>query len=158
VFGNGHVLVHDLRRALGPRFRIMGPDGFTLADTIRLLGADAEGMTISVPGLPSERLPRQGRAFAAAFSKAIDAKPSPYAIYAGQAAELLVQAIAASDGTRESVRKNLFGVRVSGGILGDFSFDANGDTTRNAITIYRIEHGRAVIFDVIAPPARLLKP
>jgi ABC-type branched-subunit amino acid transport system substrate-binding protein len=46
-----------------------------------------------------------------------------------QATEVLLDAIADSDGTRSSVSERLLGVRVTDGILGSFDFDANGDRT-----------------------------
>jgi ABC-type branched-subunit amino acid transport system substrate-binding protein len=47
-------------------------------------------------------------------------------------------AIAGSDGTRESVLKNLRASRVKNGILGDFRFDRNGDLTPAAVPIVHI--------------------
>ena len=66
-----------------------------------------------------------------------------------QAAEVLLQAIAASDGTRASVTENLLKVRVEDGILGSFAFDANGDTTAAGVTMYRIEQGKPQVLGVI---------
>lgn len=57
--------------------------------------------------------------------------------YAAQAAQVLLDAIARSDGTRASVTKELFATRVRGGILGTFGFDRNGDTTEQKVTILR---------------------
>ncbi len=36
-----------------------------------------------------------------------------------------------------------------GGILGTFHFTANGDTNAGIVTVYRIERGRPVIWQVI---------
>ena len=44
-----------------------------------------------------------------------------------EAAEVIVDAIARSDGTRASVLHELSQTRESAGLLGDFSFDGNGD-------------------------------
>ena len=55
--------------------------------------------------------------------KAID----PYAIYGGQAAQVLLDAIAASDGTRADVITKLFETNVTDGLLGSFKIDDNGD-------------------------------
>jgi hypothetical protein len=55
--------------------------------------------------------------------KAID----PYAIYGGQAAQVMLDAIGASDGTRTDVIKQLFATNVTDGLLGSFKFDENGD-------------------------------
>jgi ABC-type branched-subunit amino acid transport system substrate-binding protein len=57
---------------------------------------------------------------------------------AGQAADLVMDAIARSDGTRASVLDKLFASDVKSGILGNFRFDPNGDITTTSIPILRI--------------------
>jgi ABC-type branched-subunit amino acid transport system substrate-binding protein len=57
---------------------------------------------------------------------------------AGQATEILLQAIARSDGSRASVLKELRASKVRNGLLGTFGFDANGDITTAPIPIVRI--------------------
>jgi ABC-type branched-subunit amino acid transport system substrate-binding protein len=59
-------------------------------------------------------------------------------IESGQAAEVVLAAIARSDGTRASVLRELRRTRVKDGILGSFSFDANGDITPTSVPILRI--------------------
>ena len=73
--------------------------------------------------------------------------------YWARAAEVLLDAIARSDGTRASVTAELFKTKIVNGILGSFSFDRNGDTTSGAVTIYRIVRGKPTVFKVIRPPA-----
>lgn len=158
LLSHGDKLVQDLRAVLGPGVIIMTPDGFTVPNPVQTIGSAAEGMFISVPGLPNERLPQRGKDFVAVFAEAIGEQPLPYSVYAAQATELLLKAIESSDGTRASVRKNLFKTRITNGILGNFAITSSGDTTVNAVAIYRIEHGKLVIFDVITPAARLLQP
>jgi ABC-type branched-subunit amino acid transport system substrate-binding protein len=53
----------------------------------------------------------------------------------------LLDAIARSDGTRASVTRELFRTRVTGGLLGDFTFDENGDISESPVTILRAERG-----------------
>ena len=86
---------------------------------------------------------------------------------AGQAAELVLQAIARSDGTRASVLKELRAAQVKNGILGSFRFDRNGDITTASIPILRItgatppstplpsEFQGAVVDTVVKLPASL---
>jgi ABC-type branched-subunit amino acid transport system substrate-binding protein len=57
---------------------------------------------------------------------------------AGQATELLLQAIARSDGGRASVLRELKASKVHNGILGSFGFDANGDITTAPVPIVRV--------------------
>ena len=88
---------------------------------------------------------------------------------AGQATELLMDAIARSDGTRGSVLDELHASEVKDGILGSFRFDANGDITTASIPILRITGATppgtdlpklfqgAVVDRVVDVPASLLR-
>jgi len=67
---------------------------------------------------------------------------------------VLLDAIARSDGSRPSITAQLFKTKVTNGILGSFSFDAKGDTTSGAVTIYRIVHGAPKLLKVITPPSQ----
>jgi YVTN family beta-propeller protein len=155
---NGPTLVKSLRAVLGDQVRILGPDGFTpISAFAQLSGPAAEGMTISFPAASASHLPEEGRRFIAAFGKAIGRPVEAYSVAAAQAAEVLLGAIARSDGTRASVTKELFKTKVTNGLLGSFSFDRNGDTTAGAVTIFRIEEGKGKVFTVITPPASLFR-
>ena len=70
----------------------------------------------------------------------------------------MLDAIARSNGTRASITHALFETRVRNGILGDFDVTPSGDITATTVTIYRILHGRQVLYGVITPPADLLRP
>ena len=107
---------------------------------------------VSVATVPPERLPPSGRPFFEAFRKAIGGEVDPYSPTTAQATEALLDAIAASDGTRASVTEELLKVRVEDGILGSFEFDENGDRTAAAVTMYRIENGKPRVRAVITLP------
>jgi branched-chain amino acid transport system substrate-binding protein len=155
---NQNTPISDLRRVLGRRVQLIAPDGFADFPTlVREYGSAAEGMVISFPVVPPTRFPPSGREFAEAFEEAVGAPADPYAMAVAQATEVLLDAIAASDGTRASVTRNLFRTRVTKGILGDFEIDENGDTTAGGVTMYRIENGRARVADVITPPRSLVR-
>ncbi|HVH42921.1 MAG TPA: hypothetical protein VM925_11280 [Labilithrix sp.] len=62
--------------------------------------------------------------------------------------------IARSDGTRAVVVEELFDTRVTGGILGSFSFDRYGDITPAAIGLYSIRDGALVVDGVVRVPSR----
>ena len=63
---------------------------------------------------------------------------SAFVLEAAQATELVLKAIARSDGTRSPCSKNLRASRVKDGILGDFRFDQNGDLTPAVVPIVHI--------------------
>jgi DNA-binding SARP family transcriptional activator/ABC-type branched-subunit amino acid transport system substrate-binding protein len=150
-------LIAALRRRLPTSTRLLAPDGFAVPSRIPSLGKGAEGMTISRAGLPLERLPAPGARFLARFGTAIAQQPDAYSVYAAQAADVLLDAIAHSDGTRASVVRELFATRVHNGILGNFTITPQGDTTARTITIYRVAHAALRPWQVITPPANLLR-
>jgi branched-chain amino acid transport system substrate-binding protein len=159
---NGGRLVRDLRSRLGPRVELIAPDTFLpISDLLATAGRAAIGMYVTVAGKPNRDLPAAGRRFLRQFRAAEHeyASVSLGAAYAAQAAEVLLTAIARSDGSRSSVTKELLTTRVENGILGSFGFDRYGDTTQGAITVYRVTGGRRqfVIDDVITPTAGLLE-
>jgi branched-chain amino acid transport system substrate-binding protein len=136
----GDVLIRDLRAALGPRVPLIAMDGFLLPDFIEAAGPAAQGMYFGVYGVPNDELPPEGKRFLRAFEAAHGGEPTPdyAAAYGAQAAEIVLDAIARSDGTRASVTRELRRTSVEDGILGDIRFDRNGDLLRGPITIVRV--------------------
>jgi branched-chain amino acid transport system substrate-binding protein len=158
VCENGGKLIKDLKAGLPSSVKIMLPDGFTpVSAVVQGAGTAAEGVTVSVAGLPNEALKGAGQKFIKDFTKADHRPPDPYSVYAAQAAEVVVAAIAASNGTRADITKQLFKTNLKGSILGDMSFNANGDVTKNPVTIYKVKGGKSTTFKVIVPPKALVK-
>jgi branched-chain amino acid transport system substrate-binding protein len=131
---NGAQVIKDKVAVLGPNdgdVKLLAPDGFTTQATIDEAGGAAEGMFMSVAGNPISEFTGAAKQFvddllAGPLSgKAID----PYAIYGAQAAVVLLDAIAASDGSREDVIAKMFETDCQGCLLGDFKFNENGDPT-----------------------------
>jgi branched-chain amino acid transport system substrate-binding protein len=158
IDNNGGKLVKDLRAVLGPDIAIIAPDGFTPVSAIADEGgAAAEGVYVSVAGAPTEELTGAGKEFIDAFGAEIGEELDPFSAYGAQATEVLLDAIERSDGTRQSVVDELFKTDVKDGILGSFSFDADGDTTANPVTFYRVVDGKSTTFTTITPPESLVK-
>jgi branched-chain amino acid transport system substrate-binding protein len=133
VCNNGVKLLKDVRAAVGPRVKFAGPDGWTPYSATAGAGSAAQGMLVTYAGLPLEKLPAKGKAFIAAFSKFLGLPkgelPPPYSVYQAQGAQIMLNAIARSNGTRPDVNTKLFQTRVVNGIMGTFHFDKNGDIT-----------------------------
>ncbi len=105
---NGGQLIKDKVAVLGDNtaVKLMGPDGFTGYPELNKL-AEGQGMYLSFPGLTNEDLRKQGGA-AAKLLDAYKAKfggdpASSYALYGVAAMQVILEAIAKSDGTRKSV-------------------------------------------------------
>ena len=154
---NGGKLIKDIRAGVPASVKIMLPDGFTPASaTIKEAGSAAQGATISVAGLPNSALKGAGKTFVSSFTKAVGV-PDPYSVYAAQATLVVLQALAQSNGTRADVAKQLFKVDLKNSILGNVSFNANGDVTSNPVTIYKVSGNTAPTYKVITPPKSLVK-
>ena len=144
---NGAQLIKDKVAVLGPNdgaVKLFAPDGFTTQATVDEAGAAAAGMYMSVAGVPITEFKDKAQEFVDGLlagpltGKAID----PYAIYGAQAAQVLLDAIAASDGTREDVIAKMFATEVTDGLIGSFGFNENGDPVDAAgaivgFTIYK---------------------
>jgi DNA-binding SARP family transcriptional activator/ABC-type branched-subunit amino acid transport system substrate-binding protein/DNA-binding beta-propeller fold protein YncE len=136
----GFVLVRELRRLLGVAVPVLGPDSWADGPAVlRALGRDARNIHFSYQGLPLERLPPAGRRFVAEFGAT---QPGGFvtldAVYAAQATELLLDAIARSDGSRASVTKAVLAAHVEDGLVGDVGFDANGDVRPRPFSVARV--------------------
>ena len=157
VFNNGPRLIKDLRAALGPQAELMGPDAFNNLDAlVEGAGAAAEGFAPLIGVLPNRELPDPGREFADEFDKRFGSRPCCFSVHAAQAAQMMLDAIAASDGSRREVLDNLFRTPVDDGYVGNFRIDRYGDTTLRTMGVYRVEDGRLRFQKAITPPADLL--
>jgi len=154
---NGAKLISDLKAGI-PGVKLMAPDGFS---DFTANGPAAVGMYITVAGVPPEKLTGAGADFIKAFGDQIGKKPNPYSAYAAQSMQVILSAIEKSDGTRSSVNDNLLQTNVKDGILGTFSINENGDTTRNPVTVYQQvgsgKSGTGKTFKVEVPSESLVK-
>ena len=145
----------------------MGGFFFTPRAALERMGKAAHGMYVTTADLPRATLPMT--AAGRRFARDIGAPATEYlgVLEAGQAAELVLDAIARSDGTRAGVREQLQASKVKDGILGSFRFDPNGDMTTTSIPILRItgttppeldlpdDFRGAVLDRVVSVPAKL---
>jgi branched-chain amino acid transport system substrate-binding protein len=146
---NGAQLIKDKVAVLGPNdgaVKLIAPDGFTTQATIDEAGSASAGMYMSVAGQPIDSFQGKAKAFVDGLRNGpLSGKPiDPYAIYGGQAAQTILDAIAASDGSRSDVISKLFASDVKDGLLGSFTFNSDGDPVASsgatvAITLYKAE-------------------
>ena len=157
---NGAQVIKDKVAVLGANdgaVKLLTPDGFTTQSTIDESGGAAAGAFMSVAGQPIDAFTGKAKEFVDGLlagplsGKSID----PYAIYGAQSAQTMLDAIAASDGTRADVIAKLFASDVQDGLLGTFTFSADGDPVAEAgatvaITIYKATD-KLETLDTIAP-------
>jgi ABC-type branched-subunit amino acid transport system substrate-binding protein/DNA-binding beta-propeller fold protein YncE len=166
----GDRLLKALRARLGRRVEILG--GFYFAagvpDLLEQVGSAAHGVYVATSDLPRAELDLTPAAerFLQEFGQA---HSEGFVLEAAQTAELVLQAIARSDGTRASVLQELKASRVRDGLLGSFRFDRNGDITPATVPIVRITGSTppgaglpsglqgAVVDRVVEIPRRLIR-
>jgi branched-chain amino acid transport system substrate-binding protein len=156
VSENGPQLIKALRAAL-PHARLIGPDGMNQFSTIvEGAAASAEGFLATIAVLPNHALPGPGREFADDFRRHYSQLPCCFSVHGAQAAEMVLDAIASSDGTRSRVKAALFHMRVTDGLIGNFAIDRFGDTTLTKIGVYSIKDGQSHFEEAVSPPANLV--
>ena len=165
---NAARVIRDLRASLPDAVDLLAPS-LPLSLLVQRAGRRAFGTYVSIPGTFTDRLPAAGARFVKRFGRTQAGVPvEPSAVYAAQATEVLLDAIARSDGTRASVIEELFRTQVTDGLLGSFSFDRNGDISESPVTILQVRppgaSGRAgsieggALVRVVRPSASLVAP
>jgi branched-chain amino acid transport system substrate-binding protein len=112
---NGGQLVKDKVKVLGDntKVKMMGPDGFTGYPDLNKM-PEAQGMYLSFAGLSTDLLLANdpmgaGATFVKAYKKAYGKDPvGSYPIYGVAAVQVILAAIAKSDGTRKGVNNAVF--------------------------------------------------
>jgi ABC-type branched-subunit amino acid transport system substrate-binding protein len=141
-FFDSGPLIKALRTRLGTRVALIGTDGYLpIPQLLKTAGPAAVGMYVSDSLTMNSALGRSGQQFLRALRAAQHgAQPTSgaYLPETAQLAELTLDAIARSNGTRASILGALRHAHVNDGVLGTFSFDHNGDRTPTTFTIVRI--------------------
>ena len=128
---NGARLIKDKVAVLGPnaKVKVVVTDGFVFRSLLREAGPAAmEGIVGTSPAAPADRLGGAAGRFLGSFARTEGDVPiHDWTIFAAGATQVLLDAIARSDGTRKDVVKKLFATDGAKTVLGPMSFDGNGD-------------------------------
>jgi branched-chain amino acid transport system substrate-binding protein len=155
---NGAQLIKDKVAVLGPNdgaVKLLAPDGFAQQSTIDQTGSDAKGMYASLPGRTPGSLTGTAGVFLKELRSEIPDKPiEVFAPYAGEAAEVLVDAIRIGH-DRAGTIAQLFKTHVSDGIVGSFSITPTGDPRPAPISVLKAGSTFALA-KTITPPTNLI--
>jgi len=154
---NGARLIKDKVAVLGPNsgVKLLAPDGFAQQSTIDLAGKASKGMFASVPGEVPQNLTGPGKKLVGELEKELGGPVELYAPYAGQAADVVLDAIGKGrdrSGTIDAVRAT----SVHNGITGNFEILPSGDPSVGPITV-SVAKKSFVPFQVMKPGAALVK-
>jgi branched-chain amino acid transport system substrate-binding protein len=154
---NAVQLFEDLGRVL-PRVKLFGSDGiaewgFPDPREGGISERFARRVLISRFVLPPQAYAEAGRRMFNTYRhRYSERNPNPYAIYGYEAMQLALDAIDATGGDRRAVIDWLFSVRDRQSVLGQYSIDRYGDTTRPDFGIYRIARGALRWADTVPAP------
>ena len=151
---NGDQVLKDKVEVLGDNeaVKVLVSDGFVWDPLFEEAGAETlEGVYGTTPTLDPEQITGAGREFLDAYEAEYGQAPELYTAYGVAAAQVLLDAIARSDGTREDIAAKLLETDIPDGILGPTSFDENGDIEDPASRSSARESGRWAPLEVVQP-------
>jgi branched-chain amino acid transport system substrate-binding protein len=134
---NAGQLWRDLRDAM-PDVKLMGPDGIFEGEWLEAAGEAAEGSYITFGGVPPDQLTGAGKTFVDAYTaKYPDAPAEAYTAYGYEAGTVILAALERAAATnpadvtalKAAMIKEVFATKDYAGVLGTWSFNAEGDTS-----------------------------
>lgn len=132
---------------LGLTAKLLGGDGLQNVNFVKLAGSDAEGVIASSPGLPIDSMPGGPE-----FRKKFEAKYGViqvYAPYAYDAVYALVDAMKRANSAEPAKVLAELPKTDLKGVSGPVKFDAKGDTTGGAITLYEVKSGAWQVLETV---------
>ena len=123
---------------------MMGPDGISEDAFIEAAGADtAEGTYTTFGGVPPDKLEGKAGEWYQAYKAKFNSEPQPYAIYGYESANVALAAIeSVCEKDRAKIRDAVFATKDFQGVLGTWSFDANGDTSLTTMSGSQVKGGK----------------
>lgn len=139
-----------LRQMQGMKWVVpmIGGDATNNADLVKIAGDAATGFYFLSPPMPQDIDSPGSKEFLEAYKVAYDTTPnSVWAVAAGDAFMVLVEAIKAGNTTSEDIAKYLHNdLKDYTGLTGEISFNDKGDRVGDLYRLYRVdEHGKFVI-------------
>jgi branched-chain amino acid transport system substrate-binding protein len=134
-------------KSLGLTAKLLGGDGLQNVNFVKLAGSDAEGVVASSPGLPIDSMPGGPE-----FRKRFEAKYGViqvYAPYAYDAVYALVDAMKRANSAEPAKVLAELPKTDLQGVSGPVKFDAKGDTTGGAVTLYEVKGGAWQVLETV---------
>ena len=140
---NAGRLFKDIRSVVGDKVKLMGPDGLYQQGFLDEAGEAANGAYITFGAVAPSKLAGKGAEWYRNYKVRFNAEPEMYAAYGYEAARVALDAIRrAGKKDRNAIREAVLATKDYDGILGRWSFDANGDTTLSTISGREVKEGK----------------
>ncbi len=142
---NSGQLIKDARNVgmTADKVKFMGPDGTFEQALIDAAGKDAEGYYATFGGVPANELTGAGKTWYESYKTKYKVEPEAYASYGYESARVVVDAInKVCKNDRTAIRDAVMSTKDFKGLLGTWSFDANGDTTITTMSGNQVKDGK----------------
>jgi branched-chain amino acid transport system substrate-binding protein len=140
---NAGKLFKDLRSVIGPNIKLMGPDGIYEQAFLDDAGDASEGVHVTFGGVPPTKLTGKGASWYTAYKSKFGGEPEAYAAYGYESMKIALEAIMKADKKdRAAIRDAVFAIKDYDGVLGKWSFDANGDTSLTTMSGRQVKDGK----------------
>jgi branched-chain amino acid transport system substrate-binding protein len=129
----------------GQRAKLMVPDACFEDAFIKAAGPENvnDRAHITFGGLPPAKLEGRGAEFVKRYREKYKSDPESYAVYGYVATQVALDALRkAGKKEREAVRQAVAATKQTDGVLGSWSFDANGDTTLKTMSGNVVKNGK----------------
>jgi branched-chain amino acid transport system substrate-binding protein len=141
---NGGQLIKDKVAVLGDneQVKLVVSDGFVLDSLFTDAGADnVNGAYGTAPTLPASQLTGAGAEFRDGFQESIGADENiqVYTLYAATAAQVLLDAISRSDGSRADIIAKMFETNLTDTATGEMSFNEEGDPANGTEQLFEAD-------------------
>lgn len=139
-------LLSKQSKELGLAVPLMGGDGIFTNEFARIAGSASEGDFASMVGLPPVKLPL-AKDFLARYAQRWPGEDvESYDALTYEATMIILDSYAKCGMDRDKLIDTIASLTYNG-ILGETSFDANGDTRNKAISVNRIKDGQFVFYE-----------
>ena len=136
-------------RTILPNATFMGPDGIMEQGFIDHGGEAAEGVYVTVVGLPPAEL--KGKGFFDKYSARFGIEPGTFSAFGYEAAKVALLAIErAGVKDRAKILEEVSKIKNYDGLFGTWSFDENGDTTLKVVSGNKVINGEFVFQKLLA--------
>ena len=140
-------------KAASPRIRMMAADAIFERAFLTDAGDTAEDTLLTFGGVPPAQLSGSGAEFYRRYKQTYGREPESYAASTYDAVGVVLRAIeSVGSKDRAAVTRRVLSTRDYDGLLGRWSFDANGDITLRTTSRIAVKGGEFVFLEAIESP------
>ena len=142
--GPAIAVIQRQYRQIGSPYKFLGSPTSAQENTLNLSKEAAEGLVAMMDNVPGEALKK----YAADYKKEYNEELNTFAAFDYDALNILLAAIRKGGEDRAKIREAILATQGYVGVLGTYSFTANGDSLHTA-SVVQIENGKPKLLKVV---------